>query len=289
MARTMTWAIARGHGAGDGAGDGLGDGGGWGMARSMAWATVWAMAQALEKRWRRGDEDGQWRDDASDGASVGVSGRGGGRGRGGGSGSAASVAAADADLVLALQWSDINKQYACAREIAIEVWSARRNLKFGITERRSAPWKALLAGGADPNGPFAAHQDGTTPLHAAAYRGNHACVEVLLRGGAHVNVPCRRGFTALHAAAVPGHVACARTLLLAGADCSRRDALGHVPMCYAVQNANVPLARVILQHQAAALAKNGKTLRDVYGADAPKCRHNLSTAFAQWLPAAYRK
>ena len=60
----------------------------------------------------------------------------------------------------------------------------------------------LLDGGVDPN---ATQPDGTTALHWAAYRNDHAAADLLLRAGAAVDAANRYGVTALSLAAERGY------------------------------------------------------------------------------------
>ena len=73
----------------------------------------------------------------------------------------------------------------------------------------------LLDGGVDPN---ATQPDGTTALHWAAYRNDHAAADLLLRAGAAVDAANRYGVTALSLAAERGYGAVVEQLLQAGAD-----------------------------------------------------------------------
>lgn len=75
-----------------------------------------------------------------------------------------------------------------------------------------AAW--LLDNKSDPNVAFA----GTTPLVAAARRGDPRGVELLLMRGARVDQPDGGGVTPLLAACASGHLEIARALLTAGAD-----------------------------------------------------------------------
>ncbi|NXF84156.1 ASB1 protein, partial [Sclerurus mexicanus] len=57
-----------------------------------------------------------------------------------------------------------------------------------------------------------------TPLRIAATAGHGACVDFLLRQGAHIDLVDVKGQTALYVAVLNGHLECARILLEAGAD-----------------------------------------------------------------------
>ena len=75
---------------------------------------------------------------------------------------------------------------------------------------------------------------GDTALIAAAKRGERACVELLLRGGADVNAPNAKGsWTPLHAAAYEQHGAVVMLLMERGADPTVTDGEGRTPADYA--------------------------------------------------------
>ena len=73
-------------------------------------------------------------------------------------------------------------------------------------------------------------QDGTTPLHLAAYTGKTAAVQLLLGSGASVHAQNCDGQTPLFEAAAAGHREAAELLLQSGA-----DAGGDMPPSLALQ------------------------------------------------------
>lgn len=87
--------------------------------------------------------------------------------------------------------------------------------------------RALLEGGADVN---VRGNDGDSPLHACAERGELECMVVLLAKGADRDVRSNDGSTPLHGAAVHGHVECLRTLIAVGADKEAKNAAGERPV-----------------------------------------------------------
>jgi ankyrin repeat protein len=102
----------------------------------------------------------------------------------------------------------------------------RRNLQDRLVNaagwRKPAEVRALLAAGADPNGP---DRCGTTPLYRASVQGEGANVEVLLTAGAAPDVESGTGEEGLPlcGAAVWGHLDAVRALLAAGADPNLRE------------------------------------------------------------------
>lgn len=104
-------------------------------------------------------------------------------------------------------------------------------ISFGWTPLHLAPnaeiGQLLLAAGAavDP-----VDDDGLTPLHHAARRGDTAFVRVLLGARADVRRPAGDGQTALHLAAAVGHRATVAALLAVGADPNAESRAGWTPL-----------------------------------------------------------
>jgi ankyrin repeat protein len=98
----------------------------------------------------------------------------------------------------------------------------QRRLLNAAGWRTPAEVRALLAAGADLNGP---DQGGSTPLYRASVQGEAANVEVLLAAGAAPNVESGTGDEGLPlcGAAVWGHLDTVRALLAAGADPNLRE------------------------------------------------------------------
>lgn len=69
-------------------------------------------------------------------------------------------------------------------------------------------------------------EDGGTPLHAAAAKGNDEVAILLIEGGADVNAKKADGATALHSAAFFCHEKIVRALLANGADKNMRNVAG---------------------------------------------------------------
>ena len=78
-------------------------------------------------------------------------------------------------------------------------------------------------------------KDGRTALHLAAYQGDRALAELLLRKRADVNAKDYRDDTPLHSAAWEGRRETAEFLIARGADVNAKDTIGWTPLHYAAQ------------------------------------------------------
>ena len=78
----------------------------------------------------------------------------------------------------------------------------------------------LLAGGADVN---VKDDGGDTPLHAGAYEGDKDVAALLLARGADINAKDKKGATPLHLMASQGHEEIVELLLGGGANASAKD------------------------------------------------------------------
>ena len=106
------------------------------------------------------------------------------------------------------------------------------------------PVRELLA--EDPGQLNARAEDGSTPLHAAAYGGHAELVELLLARGASVDATTVNGSTPLHGAAYGGHVDCARRLMDAGADPMTPNSSGYTPFHGAAAGGSVEAVKLFL-------------------------------------------
>lgn len=85
----------------------------------------------------------------------------------------------------------------------------------------------LLSCEADPN---QASEDGETPLHHAAYRGDSGMLELLLSYGANPDVPNRESKrTPFHYSAIVGNLNCIEVLLSHNANTQIEDSMGNKP------------------------------------------------------------
>ena len=104
---------------------------------------------------------------------------------------------------------------------------------------------------------------GFTEMHAAAWDGDAAQVDRLVKNGASVNVSSGFGTTPLHSAAMKGQVESIKTLISLGAALEARDDMGRTPLFVTVEvNAHPkPVLELLLSLGADPEAKNkfGKT------------------------------
>ena len=106
----------------------------------------------------------------------------------------------------------------------------------------------VLSKGGDVN---ARDEDGATALHAAAYQGSTAVVELLLAQGANANAQ-ECGYAPLHAAAIEGHTRIAELLLAHGADVNAKDGNGHTALHDAVAEGQNEVAELLRRRGGAA-------------------------------------
>ncbi len=109
--------------------------------------------------------------------------------------------------------------------------------------------------------------DGWTPLHLAAFFGNHGCAEVLLANAADVHATSRNSMqnTPLHAAAAGRQLKVATVLLAHAADVNARQNSGWTPLHSAAQNGDIEMLKLLLAHGAdpEARADNNQTPMDL--------------------------
>ncbi len=107
--------------------------------------------------------------------------------------------------------------------------------------------RALLKQQADVN---ATEPDGTTALHWAAYRDQAEIADLLIRGGAQVQVKNRYGVTPLSLACKNGNGAIVSSLLAAGADPNTALPGGETALMTAARTGNAAVVQALLQHGA---------------------------------------
>jgi ankyrin repeat protein len=113
--------------------------------------------------------------------------------------------------------------------------------------------RSLLKQKADVN---AAHGDGASALHWAAYNDDLEMVKTLLAAGANVNAATREGaITPLFMACTNGNPAMIETLIKAGANANSVKANGTTALMLAAASGSADAVRVLLDHGAAINAK----------------------------------
>ena len=121
---------------------------------------------------------------------------------------------------------------------------------WASARRHPAMMQLLIAKGADVNAasidrdyqrhvtaegrPKSLDSGGLTPLLYAARENCMACVDVLLKGGADIDLPDPDGVTPLHVAIMNANWDLAKQLILAGADVNQWDMYGEAPLFTAV-------------------------------------------------------
>jgi ankyrin repeat protein len=105
----------------------------------------------------------------------------------------------------------------------------------------------LIAKGANVN---TTSNQGVTPLHETAMRGQKDAAALLLAKGADVNAADSKGNTALLWALLMGHIDLARTLIDANADVNASNFQGVTPMFLAQKRSDTKLEDLLRQHGA---------------------------------------
>lgn len=111
----------------------------------------------------------------------------------------------------------------------------------------AAEVRALLASGADPDGP---DSFGLTPLVRASRRGHVEVVKALLAGGAHADltdrIPSREGWTPLMNAVHKNQLEVVKALIAAGADVNARTSGGVTALMLASGDADPAVVKALL-------------------------------------------
>ena len=129
--------------------------------------------------------------------------------------------------------------------------------------------QVLLDGGADLN--LTSATSGTTPLHCASLNGHLNVVRVLLDQGSEPNKQAGRGNTSLHYAALRGHREVVRLLLDKGADSDLANENGLTALHIAISNCHEGVMKLLIEQ----------------GADTNKMNNSGETPGQLWLRAQY--
>jgi ankyrin repeat protein len=106
---------------------------------------------------------------------------------------------------------------------------------------------ALLQAGADVN---TEDENGSSPLHYAAYKGHANVVALLLTHGAYIDKVTNNGTTSLHFAVDYGHADVVILLISHGASINKANHLGETPFHYAVDQGYANIVTLLLKHGA---------------------------------------
>ncbi|XP_032893019.1 ankyrin repeat and SOCS box protein 2-like [Amblyraja radiata] len=121
---------------------------------------------------------------------------------------------------------------------------------------------------------------GKSPLYWAAYKGQRACIELLLEYGADANSQCKHGATPLHAV-IGLFPDCALLLIQNGADVDLPDNWGVTPMYLAACSGQLDCLRLLVLSGAKITYRNKNT------GEAPKQLASM-TNFLSWIDG-YRR
>ena len=142
---------------------------------------------------------------------------------------------------------------ACSLLLACAAAQAQTPLADLIqNSERAAALEAIHSPGTDVN---AAQGDGTTPLHWAVYKVDHALVAELLRNGAKADVTNRYGSSPLAEAVKLGDLALVEQLLDAGADVDSPNGDGQTALMLAARVGSLEIAQLLLERSADVNAK----------------------------------
>jgi ankyrin repeat protein len=137
--------------------------------------------------------------------------------------------------------------FACALLAASLTAQAQSTLANLIQNGDGAAALRLIRDGADVNG---SQGDGTTPLHWAVYKVDHALVAALLDHGAEANVKNKYGSSPLAEAVKLGDLALVRQLLDAGADVESPNGDGQTALMLAARAGALDVAKLLVERGA---------------------------------------
>ena len=102
----------------------------------------------------------------------------------------------------------------------------------------------LNAAGTDVN---ATNQEGNTPLHRAAIKGNTEIAKALIARGANVNATDLSEWTPLHWAVVKNHIEIIDSLITADADINASCRVGFTPLYHAISDGKIEIVKKLIQ------------------------------------------
>lgn len=88
---------------------------------------------------------------------------------------------------------------------------------------------------------------GWSPLHIAAYRGNKEIIQILIGGGADFELKTPQGSTALRLAVEWGNINALKVLVEAGADINTRNDNGYTPLHGVASNGKLEMVKALIE------------------------------------------
>ena len=172
----------------------------------------------------------------------------------------ADLNAKDNDGFTPLDLAEGGKHWAAAKALEDAIINTGKPNSHALLEL-GKKWKtitaaevlAMINAGADVH---AKNNDGNTPLHAAAWKGNAEVIPVLIKAGADVHAKNNDGNTPLHSAAFWGKAEVIPVLIKAGADVNAKNNHGDTPLHAMARTGRAEVISILLQARADVNAKN---------------------------------
>jgi len=129
----------------------------------------------------------------------------------------------------------------------------QNGLFYAIKYKAFNALKSLLNLGLNVN-----HQNnkGDTPLHYAAYFGDHSLCQMLIDSNASINIPNKKGITPLMYGAYKGSLEVVKLLALKQGDLNNPDKLGNTSLFYAVSSKKLKVLNYLIEQGANLYVKN---------------------------------
>ena len=99
-------------------------------------------------------------------------------------------------------------------------------------------------------------EEGITGLTWSSFNGHIDVVQLLIRKGASLNLPDKKGRRAILAASFSGHLECCKLLIRSGCDFNCVDNDGEVPLIAAAVNGHADIVKVLIQNRVKLNIKN---------------------------------